>query len=162
MTTATKKKSAPAQKGGIKLNCHFSDPFDVLRAKRALAPHDSELNDRRWLIGESLRRLHQRARVDALRALLGDEIGTTDFRSRANMPGTEISRFALAKWRSAEQKAGPAAWPIVTRIVIEGAALQDCRAFVPEVAMPSRADAVITDRLRVALDEIGELVGVGI
>ena len=45
------------------------DPFDVMRSTRALAPHDPRLNDVRWLIGEALRRLHQRAELDALRAV---------------------------------------------------------------------------------------------
>jgi hypothetical protein len=48
------------------------DPFDVMRANRVLAPHDPKLNDIRWLIGESLRRTHQRARLDALRAVAPD------------------------------------------------------------------------------------------
>ncbi len=55
---------------------------------------------------------------------------------------------------------GPAAWPIVTRIVIEGAGVRECRGFVPELATPWRADAVVADRLRVALDTLGELMGV--
>ncbi|MFY9970672.1 MAG: hypothetical protein WAK41_14830, partial [Roseiarcus sp.] len=38
------------------------DPFDTMRANRLLAPHDQKLNDIRWLVGESLRRTHQRAR----------------------------------------------------------------------------------------------------
>ena len=62
--------------------------------------------------------------------------------------------------RAAEERAGPAAWPILTRIVIEGAGVRDCRGFVPEIVTPWRADAVVTDRLRVALDTLGELVGV--
>ena len=41
------------------------DPFDTMRANRVLAPHDPKLNDIRWLIGESLRSTHQRARLDA-------------------------------------------------------------------------------------------------
>ena len=55
---------------------------------------------------------------------------------------------------------GPAAWPIVARIVIEGAGVRDCRAFIPEIVTPWRADAVVTDRLRVALDMMGNLMGV--
>ena len=45
------------------------DPFDVMRTTRALAPHDPKLNDTRWLIGEALRRLYDRARLDNLRAV---------------------------------------------------------------------------------------------
>jgi hypothetical protein len=62
--------------------------------------------------------------------------------------------------REAEDRVGPHAWPIVTRIVIEGAGVRDCRGFVPELATPWRADAVVSDRLRVALDMIGGLMGV--
>jgi hypothetical protein len=48
----------------------------------------------------------------------------------------------------------------VTRIVIEGAGVRECRGFIPELATPWRADAVVSDRLRVALDTIGGLMGV--
>jgi hypothetical protein len=51
--------------------------------------------------------------------------------------------------------------PIVTRIVIEGAGMRDCRGFIPELATPWRADAVVSDRLRVALDILGGLMGHG-
>ena len=136
------------------------DPFDVMRANRVLAPHDSRLNDIRWLIGESLRRTHQRARLDGLRAVALDRIGETGFGPRPGLPQSEAALHARDKMRKAEDKAGPAAWPIVTRIVIEGAGVRDCRGFVPELATPWRADAVITDRLRVALDSLGELLGV--
>ena len=54
----------------------------------------------------------------------------------------------------------PHAWPIVLRIVIEGAGVRECRGFVPELVTPWRADAVVTDRLRVGLDILGELLGV--
>ena len=40
------------------------DPFDTMRANRVLAPNDPKLNDIRWLVGESLRRTHHRARLD--------------------------------------------------------------------------------------------------
>jgi len=136
------------------------DPFDVMRANRVLAPHDQRLNDIRWLIGESLRRTHQRARLDALRAVATDRIGETGFGPRPGLPQSEAALHARDKLRKAEDKAGPAAWPIVTRIVIEGAGVRECRGFVPELATPWRADAVITDRLRVALDSLGELLGV--
>ena len=136
------------------------DPFDTMRANRLLAPHDPRLNDIRWLIGESLRRTHQRARLDALRAVATDRIGQTGFGPRPGLPQSEAALHARDKLRKAEDKAGPAAWPIVTRIVIEGAGVRDCRGFIPELATPWRADAVITDRLRVALDSLGELMGV--
>jgi hypothetical protein len=136
------------------------DPFDTMRANRLLAPHDPRLNDIRWLIGESLRRTHQRARLDALRAVAPDRIGETGFGPRPGLPQSEVALHARDKLRKAEDKAGPAAWPIVTRIVIEGAGVRDCRGFVPELATPWRADAVVTDRLRVALDSLGELMGV--
>ena len=37
---------------------------------------------------------------------------------------------------------------------------RDCRGFIPELATPWRADAVVSDRLRVALDILGGLMGV--
>ena len=137
------------------------DPFDVLRSTRALAPHDPRLNDLRWLIGEALRRLHDRAQFDALRAVPLDSVGGKGgFGPRSGLPASEAALHARDKLRAAEDRAGAAAWPIVTRIVIEGGGVRDCRAFLPEIATPWRADAIIADRLRVALDRLGDLVGV--
>ena len=136
------------------------DPFDTMRANRVLAPHDPKLNDIRWLIGESLRRTHQRARLDALRAVAPDRLGSTGFGPRPGLPQSEAALHARDKMRKAEDRVGPHAWPIVTRIVIEGAGVRECRGFVPELVTPWRADAVISDRLRVGLDLIGELMGI--
>lgn len=136
------------------------DPFDTMRANRVLAPHDPKLNDIRWLVGESLRRTHQRARLDALRAVAPDRIGSTGFGPRPGLPEADAALHARDKLRKAEDRVGPAAWPIVTRIVIEGAGVRECRGFVPELITPWRADAVISDRLRVALDLLGGLMGV--
>lgn len=136
------------------------DPFDTMRANRVLAPNDPKLNDIRWLVGEALRRTHQRARVDQLRAVAPDRLGSTGFGPRPGLPQSEAALHARDKLREAEDRVGPHAWPILTRIVIEGAGVRDCRGFVPELATPWRADAVVSDRLRVALDMIGGLMGV--
>ena len=136
------------------------DPFDNMRANRLLAPHDQRLNDLRWLIGESLRRTHQRAQLDALRAVAHDRLGATGFGPRPGLPQSEAALHARDKLRRAEERVGPHGWPIVARIVIEGAGVRDCRGFIPELATPWRADAVVADRLRVALDSLGELMGV--
>jgi hypothetical protein len=61
------------------------DPFDTMRANRLLAPHDQKLNDIRWLVGESLRRTHQRARLDTLRAVAPDRLGSTGFGPRPGL-----------------------------------------------------------------------------
>jgi hypothetical protein len=136
------------------------DPFDTMRANRLLAPHDPKLNDIRWLIGESLRRTHHRARLDGLRAVAPDRIGSTGFGPRPGLPQSEAALHARDKIRKAEDRVGPAAWPIVTRIIIEGAGVRECRGFVPELITPWRVDAVVSDRLRVALDMMGELMGI--
>lgn len=144
MRAATKPK--PIHGAGV------LDPFDVMHSTRALAPHDPKLNDTRWLIGEALRRVHQRANLDALRirnAVVGG----------SRLPPAEIALHASDKLHAAERIAGPAAWPVVSRIVLEGANVHDCRGFVPEETS-WRADAIVADRLRVALDRIGELMGV--
>ena len=148
-----------AERGADRLR-RILDPFDVMRSTRALAPHDPKLNDIRWLIGEALRRVHQRAQLDALRAVAPDRLGSTGFGPRSGLPLSEIALHARDKMRAAAEKAGPAAWPILNRIIIEGSGVRDCRAFVPEIVTPWRADAVVTDRLRVALDALGELMGV--
>jgi hypothetical protein len=136
------------------------DPFDVMRANRVLAPHDAKLNDIRWLIGESLRRTHQRAQLDSLRAVAPDRVGATSHGPRPGLPQAEAALHARDKLRKAEEQVGPAAWPILTRIIIEGVGVRECRGFIPELATPWRADAVVTDRLRVGLDILGELMGV--
>lgn len=135
------------------------DPFDLMRANRVLAPHDPGLNDLRWLIGESLRRVHQRARLDMLRAVPTERVGE-GFGPRSGLPSSEAALHSRDKLRMAEEKVGAAAWPILSRIVIEGGSVRDCRSFIPELATPWRADAVVTDRLRVALDALGSLLGV--
>jgi hypothetical protein len=119
------------------------DPFDTMRANRLLAPTDPKINDIRWLVGEALRRTHQRAKI-------ADQIDHP----------TATHTAAHDKLRAVEDRVGPHAWPIVTRIVIEGAGVRDCRGFVPELATPWRADAVVSDRLRMALDMLGGLMGV--
>jgi hypothetical protein len=137
----------------------FLDPFDTMRANRVLAPSNPKLNDIRWLVGESLRRTRHRARLDQLRAVPIERMGSTGFGPRPGLPQAEAALHARDKLRAAEDRVGPHAWPIVTRIVIEGAGVRDCRGFVPELATPWRADAVVSDRLRVALDMIGGLDG---
>jgi len=148
-----------AERGADRLR-RVLDPFDVMRSTRALAPHDPRLNDIRWLIGEALRRLHRRAQFDALRALAPDVVASKGCGPRSGLPSSEIALHARDKLRAAAERAGEAAWPIVARIVIEGARLSDCRVLVPEIVTPWRADAVIADRLRVALDRLGDLLGV--
>ncbi len=136
------------------------DPFDVMRATRALAPHDPKLNDIRWLIGEALRRVHQRSAYDTLRAMTPERMGQTGFGPRSGLPASEMALHARDKMRAAEEKVGAHAWPILTRIILEGSGVRECRVFVPEIVTPWRADAVVTDRLRVALDLLGGLMGV--
>ncbi len=148
-----------AERGADRLR-RLLDPFDVMRSTRALAPHDPKLNDIRWLIGEALRRLHSRAQLDALRAVPLEIIGSKAFGPRSGLPAGEAALHARDKLRAAAERAGEAAWPIVTRIVIEGAGVRDCRLYVPEIVTPWRADAVVADRLRVALDRLGDLLGV--
>ena len=114
------------------------DPFDAMRTNRVLAPQDPKVNDLRWLIGEALRRTHLRAN---------------------SHQGLGVDKARL-KLRRAERKVGPHAWPLVRRIIIEGAGVRECRAFILDVSTPWRADAIILDRLRCALDVIGPLLGV--
>jgi hypothetical protein len=154
-----KEAGQKAEKDADRLR-RILDPFDVMRSTRALAPHNPKLNDVRWLIGEALRRVYQRARLDNLRAVQPETLGGAGFGPRSGLPMSEIALNARDKLRATEDKVGPAAWPIVARIIIEGAGVRDCRGFIPEIVTPWRADAVVTDRLRVALDTMGDLMGV--
>lgn len=153
------ERGQSTERGADRLR-RIGDPFDVMRVHRALAPHNSRLNDLRWLIGESLRRLHQRANLNSLRAVPPERIGSNAFGPRAGLPASEAALHARDKLHQAERLAGRAAWPILRRIVIEGGGVRDCRAFIAEVTTTWRADAIVTDRLRVALDALGDLLGV--
>jgi hypothetical protein len=135
------------------------DPFDVMRATRSLAPHDVRLNDMRWLIGEALRRLHARAKFDTLRSPVLERAPASA--PQPFPPLTDKTLAARERLRQCEREAGAASWPILVRVIIEGARLQDCRGLVPEVVTPWRADAVLADRLRTALDRIAPQLGIG-
>ena len=163
---ATPERLARAQEAGqaserdASRRRRIDDPFDVMRANRALAPHDPKLNDLRWLIGEALRRLHYRAQLDSLRAVAPDRVGGGGFGPRSGLPLAEMALHARDKLRETERLAGAAAWPILRRIVIEGSALRDCRAMIAEVSTTWRVDAILADRLRCGLDALGECLGV--
>ena len=138
---ARRRPAAPAARS---LRRHALDAR--ARAARSAAQRRA-LADRR-----SLRRLHQRAQLDALRAVALEPSARSGFGPRSGLPASEVALHARDKLREAEERAGAAAWPIVARIVIEGGGVRDCRVLLPEIATPWRADAIIADRLRVALD----------
>jgi hypothetical protein len=75
------------------------DPFDTMRANRVLAPNDPKLNDIRWLVGESLRRTHHRARLDQLRAVAPDRMGSTGFGPRHGLPQADVALQARGSGR---------------------------------------------------------------
>jgi len=112
------------------------DPFDTMRANRVLAPHDPKLNDIRWLVGESLRRTHARARLDQLRAVALDRVGGSGFGPRPGLPQSEIALHARDKLRAAEDRVGPHAWPIVTASSSKGRACATAAASSPNSPPP--------------------------
>jgi hypothetical protein len=163
---ATPERILRAAEKGEEISCgperrrRIEDPFDVMRANRALAPHDRKLNDLRWLIGEALRRLHHRAALDNLRAVSLERVAAGVVGPRSGLPLSEAALHARDKLRAAELIAGAAAWPILRRVVIEGAMLRDCRHMIAEVATTWRVDAILADRLRCGLDALGVHLGV--
>jgi len=136
------------------------DPFDVMRATRALAPHDPRLNDIRWLTGQALRGVHEVATRDEMKAAPFEASPRADTARKARIDPVSVRLHARERLAACEEKAGPAAWTIVRRIVLEGACVRDCREHVPEIVTPWRCDAVISDRLRVALDALGPLLNI--
>jgi hypothetical protein len=104
----------------------------------APAPHDPRLNDVRWLVGESLRRTHQRA-PRPMRA-----VAPTRWPAPGPFRQCETALVASDKLREAAEKVGAHAWPIVTRIVTEGVGVRDAAGFIPEVTSPWRAGAVVS------------------
>ena len=111
----------------------------------------------RWLIGEALRRLPSRAELDSLRAVAPDR-RRPRLGPRTGLPASEIALHARDKLRAAEEKVGPAAWPILTRVVIEGASLRDCRGLCRIARLARRRRARRPPARR--LDRLGEVVGV--
>ena len=90
------------------------DPFDAMRANRVLAPHDPKLNDIRWLVGESLRRTHQRARLDQLRAValknLVALLGAIDLHPVLHADevlAEDAIKAAIKDWKSKHETAAP-------------------------------------------------------
>lgn len=136
------------------------DPFDVMRATRSLAPHDPRLNDVRWLTGQALRGVHELATREGMRAAPFGLLRRAAAARKAPIDPVAARFDARERLAACEEKAGPAAWTIVRRIVLEGASVRDCREFVPEIVTPWRVDAVISDRLRVALDALGPLLNI--
>jgi hypothetical protein len=98
--------------------------FDMLRSLGVLA-HDPARNDSRWRFGNAIRDLYRGA-----------------------------SRSTKANFLSYLQvRAGPDYWPIIQRIVIDGATAAECADLVPETPA-HHTSAIILDRLRVTLDRL--------
>lgn len=57
------------------------------------------------------------------------------------------------RWIDLETTSGPECWPIIKRIVIDGATAAECADLVPET-QPHHVCAVVLDRLRVTLDRL--------
>jgi hypothetical protein len=133
-------------------------PVDVLRTTRSLAPHDSSLNDQRWLVSQSLIRLYDRGQF-GLRALDYESI-----RNHASSVGSDLTVSVIdarKKMVRIIDHVGPSLWPILFSIVLSGRSARECRHLVPEVVW-ALSDAVVIDRLRISLDLIRETLGVPI
>ena len=155
MARATAAKAHPKQ--AAPAAPRVLDAFDTLRTTRALAPHDLALNDVRWLIGEALRRRHQRIGAGLSHR---DVLHAAAAARRVGEAPAEAELQAAEVLRRCQNAAGPAHWPILRLIVLEGRRTEKCRALIPEVLTPWRADACVMDRLRVGLDAIGHILGV--
>ena len=116
----------------------INDALDVLRARGMLAPDDYKLNGLRGQTGDKFRRLHAQSRIDAL-------------------PNAVTTSNAMLNLAMCEDRVGPHIWPVMIRILIEGASVRDCRQLVFDVETPWRADAVVLDRLRIGLDMLSQL-----
>lgn len=106
------------------------------------------VNARRWTIGDALRRLHaegwQSPSGSVANPLRGPEAAT-----------------ARAKLSDLECIVGEASWPIVVRVIIAGDSLRLCHDLLPMGArgFPSWGDEVLLDRLCLAIDRVGPLLG---
>ncbi len=112
--------------------------FDAMRERGTLAA-DPAIASRRWVAGEALRRLHVRAwQAD------GESVTTIQ---------TSLAREARVRLADLQHRIGHDGWSILTRVVLEGAAIADCTSLALEY---SRQDArvVLLDRLRRALDVV--------
>ena len=113
--------------------------FDHMRDIGALSM-EPKVNAARWRAGNKIRQLHA--------------IGWQN--PDALEPGT-LSRagpvFARAELDAVERALGSDLWPIVVRLVIEGALPAQCAKQIPEI--PSEHTTAVTlDRLRIALDMV--------
>ena len=121
--------------------------FDALRVAGKLG--DRETNLRLWRTGDALRRLH----AVGWQAPSGDVTALQ----------TPEARAAREKFAEIEAASDPVVWPLVVRVVIEGAAIRECRDMLilpVRTGMVGYADAVLLDQLRAALDRIAPAFGV--
>ena len=101
------------------------------------------LNDRRWLIGKSLVRLHLRTSAPPTSTPLEAAFAT------------EIAGVAAQRLAKAKAAAGPD-WPILERIVIANAPLGACRDLAPHKREASLYNIAA---LCVALDRVALVLG---
>ena len=136
------------------------DPFDVMRATHALAPHDPKLNDLRWLTGEALRRVWQRSQIDGLQSVPTTRVTGGSLAPGSGLLTSEIALHARGKLRVCEDKVGPDCWPVLVEVIVRGRRLAECRSLVPEVVTAWRCDAVLMDRIRRSLDSLFSPLGI--
>lgn len=112
--------------------------FDMLRSLGVLA-HDPKLNEARWRTGMNIRRIYNLALGDRVECKLNPFVSATPLTARDIL-------YAL------QDKSDPS-WPIIQRIVIDGATAAECADLVPETPA-HHTSAIILDRLRVTLDRL--------
>ena len=120
------------------------NPFDELRDRGRLAPGDRELNAARWATGDALRTLHR--------------AGWTVAGSSVSPMHTDEARRARRRLGNIMDAIEYDTWRILNRVVLEGAALSECRAFLPSALVEAYALNALADHLRVALDHVGPMI----
>jgi hypothetical protein len=130
------------------MNAPFADERRMLARTRPFA-FDSlrdmaRISNARWRTGDALRRLHA-----AGWAANGSDVTTIQ---------TPEARAARERLAEIEAAIDPALWVTIRRCVLEGATLRELHALLPLSVTPQSANAILLDRLALALDRAGPLL----
>lgn len=145
----TERSSSRQQFRGVQfrpVNFGSGRSFERLRGTNLLAPHDAQLNAKRFDAGAALLRLHNRAWKDPVEG-------------KPNPLSGSLAADARAMLEEIENLLHPAFWRIVVRVVFEGADISECRSQVAEV-FDEDADLILLDRLRLGLDFVSPMLGI--
>lgn len=120
--------------------------IELLAEAGGFAPHDPDLNAKRYRAGRLLQNVHNRAWQDPVDGKSNPLMGSLATDARAMLEGLE-------------DLIHPAFWRVIVRVVFENSDVALCRSQVPE-AFDDEADVILMDRLRLGLDMASPMLGI--